>query len=44
MSTRHIECANLFDAESIMAGLQETFIHVEFVNFSCGTLTVACME
>lgn len=44
MSTRSIECASLFDADGIIARMQELFSHVEFVSFSDGTLVVACME
>lgn len=41
MSTRCIECSNLFEAELFIERMQEIFLHVEFVSFSSNRLLVA---
>lgn len=41
MSTKHIECASMVEAERIIERMQETFKHVEFMSFVNNRLFVA---
>ena len=41
MSTKSIECANLFEAELFIERMQEEFQHVEFVSFFGNRLLIA---